>query len=212
MSIFVRIEKDDCQEITSSQLENGLLEIVAPKNCSDADLNKYLNGLESEFCIIEKQQKKATKIFRKKVIQLIDKYKEELNLNFSIELRLQTKTKKLNNCNVAVHGIMFIGHMTFIAILQYASDDVLEKIVRYTMYDLACQYEQLWSEINEVTMCSFKYPDGEGFTAYSSEIPQEAKYQITISYSELQNIQSEYDEAVKQFCDYMKKNPIGTIR
>lgn len=183
MSIFFRIKYENCQEISSSQLDNGLLEIVLPKNCSNSELNQYLNNISSDFDVIENKQKKATESFRKKVKQLIEKYKEEFNLDLRINLRIQTKTQKINDCHVQVHGISFDTNMSLITFLQFASDDILEKIVRCTVYDAACQYENLCSE-----------------------------YRIPISGDEYQKMTSDYNDASKQLNDFLKKNPILSIK
>lgn len=183
MGIFFRIKNEDCQEITSSQLDNGLLEIVAPKNCSKSELNQYLNSIRSELDVIENKQKKATENFRKKTKQLIEKYKEEFNLNLRINLRIQTKTKKLNDCHVEAHGISFDTNMSLVTYLQFVSDDILEKIVRCTVYDAACQYENLCSE-----------------------------YRIPISNDEFQKMISDYNDAAKHFNDFLKKDPVLSIK
>ena len=201
MSIFVRIKREDCQSIISSQLDSGLLEIVIPKNCAESEINKHLNSIRSEFAAIGVKQKEETEIFRKKVKKLIDQYAKEFELHFLIKLRLQKKTKKLNDCNVEVHGVVFQGNVSLMAILQFVDDTILERIVRYTVYDMACQYEQLWSEIKERRSTVLLFPDNEVIEETRYDIPEAAKYHIAVPYSEIQKIQSDYYDAVKQFAE-----------
>lgn len=104
-------------------------------------------------------------------------------LDLRINLRIQTKTQKINDCHVQVHGISFDTNMSLITFLQFASDDILEKIVRCTVYDAACQYENLCSE-----------------------------YRIPISGDEYQKMTSDYNDASKQLNDFLKKNPILSIK
>lgn len=212
MGIFLSIRKEDCQEITSSQLDNGLLEIVGPKSCSDAELSKYLSSISSELSAIEKKQKKKTEVFRKKVKQLIDKYEEEFKLNVFVKLRLQEKTQKLNDCNLNLYGIEFEANVALMAALQYVPEDIAEKIIRYTVYDLACMYEQRCSEIKGFTASTIRFTESDVINESKVEVPEKAKYMITMPYSEIEKIQEDYKDAVKQFCDYLKKNHIASIK
>lgn len=211
MSIYIRINKEDCQEITSSH-DNGLLELVVPKDVSNADLNKYLNSISSEFAVIQDEQKKTTEIFRKKVRVLIEKYVDEFKIDnrLSIKLRLQTKTRKLNDCNVSAHGITFDANMDILGALQYLPDDVVEQIVRCTVYMIACEYEELWSNIKNFNVGKFTYPDKEEIVS-SSKIPEEEKYHLNISYDEVQKIKADYAAACQKFSDLMQKAPISYI-
>lgn len=111
MSVFFRIKNENCKEVTLSQLENGILEIIAPKDYGNAEIKKYLNDHAAELAVIEDKQKKATENFRKKVKKLIDDYSDEFKLNFVTKLRLQVKTKKLNEGKVELHGILFEGNL-----------------------------------------------------------------------------------------------------
>lgn len=212
MSIFFRIKYENCQEITSSQLDNGLLEVVVPENCSNSDIEQYLNSISSEFDVIEKKQKKATEIFRKKVEQLIEKYKKHFNLNLLINLRIQTKTRKLNDCHVELHGISFDANMSLKKHLQFVSDDILEKIVKCTVYDLACKYETLCSRINGIVVGASTFPDFEKVDTSYYNFPKSAKYVLTIPADELEKMKSDYYDASKQLNDFLKKNPILSIK
>lgn len=187
MSIFLQIKKRNCQEITSSQLDNGLLEVVVPENCSNSDINQYVNSiLRSEFAVIENKQKKATEMFRKKVEQLIEKYKKHFNLNLQISLRIQTRTQKLNDYHVELHGTSFDANMSLIKYLQFVSDDILEKIVKVTVFDIASEYETLY----------YNYSKDD---KYELEILDEKS-------------KSDYYDAAKQVNDFLKKDPILSIR
>ncbi|MEE1249178.1 MAG: hypothetical protein UHU19_08135 [Lachnospiraceae bacterium] len=207
MSVFFRIKNDDCNEVTLSQLENGILEIIAPKNYGNAEIKQYLNDHAAELEGIEDKQKKATEVFRKKVKKMIDVYSEEFKLNFVTNLRLQVKTRKLNEGKVELHGILFNGNLSLMSATQFIPEEVVEKIVRYTIYTMACQYEQLWSEIKGFKVGSFKVPDIGDVTETHYAVEETGKYRITMPYDEIQKIQDEYKDAVKQFCEYMDNNP-----
>lgn len=208
-SMFFSVIKEECQEMSLSQKENGLLEIVLPKSCDDKELSKYINGLGmEEYNKIVDKQKKSKEVFRKNVAKLIEKYKKEFNLPFEIKLRLQTKSNKLNDCNVEVHGIVFKGNMSIATLLQYFPDDIVEKIIRCTVYMIACEYEELFGRINGITMGVLEYTDSESEHCYYSEIEEEKKYRISLETSEIQKIKSDYELAVKQLFEEMKKKPI----
>lgn len=207
MSVFFRIKNENCKEVTLSQLENGILEIIAPKDYGNAEIKKYLNDHAAELAVIEDKQKKATENFRKKVKKLIDDYSDEFKLNFVTKLRLQVKTKKLNEGKVELHGILFEGNLALMSATQFIPDEVVEKIVRYTVYTMACQYEQIWSEIKGFKVGSFKFPDIGDVTETHYGVEESGKYHITMPYEEIQKIQEDYKEAVKQFCEYMDDNP-----
>ena len=207
-NLFFRVTKEDCQEVSSSQNENGLLEIVAPKNCDDKEIIKHIMGLgTTEY----DKQKRAKEAFRKKVSKMIDKYREEFNLPFIIKLRLQTKTKKINDCNVECHGIVFEGNLLIAAFLQYFPDELVEKIIRCTVYMMACEYEERTFELKSLTIGTLSFPDGKIESSEHFDVPEDAKYSISLEYSEIQKIKSDYELAVKQIVDGMKRKPIMSI-
>lgn len=177
----IRIVKKDCSVITSSQLENGIYEIVAPKECGDKELSDYLNLHVSEFGLIEKQQKNATKKFRDKVDKLIDKYKEEFKLKNSFKLRMLSKMNRMFESGVEIHGIETVASVSISSILQYVSEDLLEKIVRCAVYSVAVECEE------------------------------KDNFQITMPISEIKVIQSEYTDAEKSIIDELKRNPIISL-
>lgn len=212
-SMFYRVIKEDCQKMSFSQKENGLLEIVMPKDYDNKELSKFISGLGSEeYSKIVDKQKKAKEVFRNKAKQMIDKYREEFKLPFLINLRIQTKTKKFNDCSVELHGIVFEGHLSLVFFLQYFSDELLEKIIRCTVFIMACEYEQRFSELDVVTTNVFNISDGGIKRINCTKIPKEAKYRITLEYSEIEKIKADYDAAYKQILDDMKKYPIMYTR
>lgn len=207
-NIFYSIIKADCQEINSSLNENGLLELTIPKNCTDEERSKYFRSLGAEErSKIADKQKKAKEAFRKKVNKMIDKYKKEFNLPLMIKLRLQNKTEKLNNCSVELHGLVFDSNLSIISILQYFPDELVEKIIRCTVYMIACQYEELCSQIKGISTGMFKFPDGE-IESNTYEVSEEAKYRISVPYSEIEKIKADYEAACYQFREDLKKRQL----
>lgn len=211
-NIFYSIIKADCQEISSSLNENGLLEFTIPKNCTNEELSKYFRSLGvEEHSKIADKQKKAKEVFRKKVEKMIDKYRKEFDLPFIIRLRLQNETKKLNDCNVDLHGIVFTGHLSIVSILQYSPDELVEKIIRCTVFMIACQYEERCSQIKGMTTSVFMFPDGEIENSTYFEIPEDTKYRISVPYSKIEKINTDYEAACNQFLENLDKRPINYI-
>ena len=62
-NIFYSLIIEDCQEIRSSVKENGLLELVIPKECSSKEFTDYFRSLDL-VAIADKQAKEKEK-FRK---------------------------------------------------------------------------------------------------------------------------------------------------
>lgn len=186
----IRLVKQDCDEITSSQLEDGIFEIIVPKKCKDSEINGYLNGLGAEISNIESKQKKAREKFRKKVDGLIDDYKKEFQLNFMINLRIDPKLRQMFNSSVEIHGIEFSGKISISSILQYMPEDVVDNVVRCAVYTAAVEYENRWSKLNAA---------------------ESDKYQITMQYSEIKKIQTDYSTAEQDIMKEMRTNPIISI-
>lgn len=88
-------------------------------------------------------------------------------------------------------------------------DDVIEKIVRCTVYMLALDYENKWSEINSITVGTGKYPDMDSFETKSATVSKEEKYRILYPYNEINLIKADYEKAIKQYIDEMNRAPIG---
>lgn len=73
--------------MSSSQIENGLLEIVMPKNYDDIEFLNYIKDLSKvEYNKILDKQEKVKKVFRENIKKLINKYKKEFKLPFTIRL------------------------------------------------------------------------------------------------------------------------------
>ena len=197
--------------MSSSIAENGLLEITVPKtDTADTTHNKYLCELSGEECDeIVTLQKKNNEAFRKKVKKLIDKYQKDFDLPFVATLQIRKQTKKLNDCRVELHGIVFEGKVFLAPLLQYMPDDVIEKIVRCTVYMLALDYENKWSEINSITVGTGEYLDMDSFETKSATVSKEKKYRIQYPYNEINLIKADYEKTIKQYIDEMNRAPIG---
>ena len=209
-SILFRIYKKDCKKVSSSIAENGLLEITVPKTDSDAKLNKFLTELSTEKRDeIISLQKKNNEAFRKKVKKLIDKYQKDFDLPFVTTLQIRKQTRKLNDCRIELNGRVFEGKMLLAPPLQYMSDDVIKKIVRYTVYLLAVDYENKWSEIKSITVGIGTYPDMDSFKTESAPVPKGDKYRILYPYNEINLMKADYEKAIKRYIDEMNKAPIG---
>ena len=132
------------------------------------------------------------------------------DLTLFIKLRLQNKTKKVNDYNVQIQGIEFNGNLSIISILQYFPDELVEKIIRCTVYMIACQYEELYSQVKGMSVGTFKFPDGES-ESKTYKIPEEEKYRISVPYSEIEKIKADYEAACNQFLEDLDKRPISYI-
>lgn len=197
--------------MSSSIAENGLLEITVPKtDTADTALNKYLCELSGEERDeIVTLQKKNNEAFCKKVKKLIDKYQKDFDLPFVTTLQIRKQTKKLNDCRVELHVIVFEGKVLLAPLLQYMPEDVIEKIVRCTVYMLALDYENKWSEINSITVGTGKYLDMDSFETKSATVSKEKKYRIQYPYNEINLIKADYEKTIKQYIDEMNRAPIG---
>lgn len=212
-NIFYSIIKSDCQEISSSLNENGLLEFTIPKNCTDEEFSKYFRSLGTEeHSKIADKQKKSKEVFRKKVNKMIDKYRKEFDLPFMIDLRIQSKTQKINDCNGEFHGWVYESNLMIISILQYFPDELVEKIIRYTVYLIACQYEESYSKIKYMSVGALEFPDGEESIKQQYEVPEEAKYHVSVPYSKIKKMETDYKAACNQFSGDLKKHPIHYIQ
>lgn len=209
-NIFFNIIKKDCQEVSSYQKDNGLLDIVTPIEYDDNEVINYIKNLDEYNFVVDKQ-KKAKEVFRKKVRKLIDKYSVEFNLPFYSKLRIQEKSNKLNICNLEVQGIVFEGIISISAIMQFFSDEIIEKIIKFSVYIIACKYEKLLSELGGVVVCSLNSRDKDAEYTRYEEIPEEKKYKISLENNEVEIIKSEYEFAFKEIIDYLKTQSIISI-
>lgn len=212
-TVFLSITKADCDEISYTLAKNGLMEITIPLDRDNDDVNTFLHDIDvTNLYKIADKQKKCTEAFRKKVKKMIDKCRKDFDLPIDIDLQLRVNTKKLCDGHVDVHGIVFDGKMLLASNLQYFSDDIVGKIVRYAVFVVACDYESKWSRINSVDVSIGKMstefePEREEHYA----IPQKEKYRITMSPDEVKGIRSDLEKAFDQFQKVMKKTPIMGI-
>jgi len=208
-NIFFSVIKEGCKEVSSSLKENGLLEIIMPKDCSDEHYKNFFEGLGVDECnkIVDKQ-KKAKEVFRNKVKNMIDKYRDELNLPFMINLRIMANTKKLSDCNVELNGIIFEGNILFSAILQYFSDELVEKIIKSEVVSIACEYETQFSMIKGVIVNRIDLKNGKNESSKYEGVPEEIKYRNPLEYSEIRNIKADYVSAVRIIVDDLRKQAI----
>ncbi len=212
-NIFFRIKKTDCEDISYKFEKNGLLEITVPRASGNAEINDFFRNLGAEQLEeLADKQKKYKEAFRKKTKKKINKYLKEFDLPFLVDLQLRNQTKKLNDCHVDVHGIVIEGKMLLVSVLQFVSDEIVDKIVRCTVYMLACDYENVSNNMKSITVAVNKFPEEiENISETHYEVPKEMKYEITIPYDEIKKIQANYEEAVKQFVSEMKADPIMSI-
>ena len=207
-----RIIKTDCKEISYAVADNGLMDITAPSDCGNFDISAFFNSLgQAKIDEIADKQKKYKEKLRKKLHKQIKEYADEFKLPFTIDLQLRNKTKKLNDSHVEVYGISFEGKMQLAAVLQYLPEDIVDGIVRFSVYDMAIDFENVCSQITGVKVGSFQYPDVENAKEEHYGKPDEAKYQISMTHDQIKKIQVDYQNAVKQFMAEMEKNPILSL-
>lgn len=212
--IFCSIIETDCKEIKSSiNEENGFLEFTAPKNCTGGEVSEYFHSLsEEEHSEIANKQKKSQKVFRKKVREMIDKYAKEFDLPLRIELTIRAQTKRMNCYSIRQEGIDFHGNLSIMYAWQYFPDELVEKVMRGSVFGLAREYENLWSQIKGMRSGTARFPDGETESEKIYAIPEEEKYHISIPDSEIENINADYKAARSQFREDYFKYRIGYMR
>ena len=208
VGLFLGITRADCKEVSSSIKENGLLEITAPKNCTDKKISEHLRTLDID-AILEKQ-KKAKETFRKKIKKLIAKYAKEFDIPFPIDLRFIAKPKYLCNGEAEVNGIIFSGRVSFVTVLQFCPDAMVEKLVKYAVYMVAIRYEEICCNNPSFSVKTHDMMSGEDTLVGSIDVP-ESKYSINLKPSEVKKLQADYNEAVNQFHKEMEKQFISYI-
>lgn len=194
--IFFSLNKTACNEITSTLNENGLPEITAPESTSDSDIINYLHSIDERDGIGVKQEK-GKKAFRKKVKELGNKYSKELHLDFCINITLKTKTKKLIDWHVDVHGIVFDGYISLDAVLQFFPDELIDKLIHFAVCSIAKEYEQMCSRLTDLTVGRADISTGETIskTRYSGAGP---KYTFPLSESKEKKIVSDFKKAAEE--------------
>lgn len=207
-NMYFSIVKGNGTEVSCGVCDNGILEFQVPHNLDRKEITKILCNLKAEECneIIGIQKKEKEK-FRKKVNQMIDVYKKEFNLQFGINLRLQSKPKKLMNSQFDIYGIIPEGLITIGDILQFYPDDIVKKIVRFAVSAIAIQCENKFRKINamETTCVSVSNGDMKKHTSY---IAENEKYHLPLSKNMMKAIENECIEAIYKVCDDMKEYPI----
>lgn len=203
--LFFSITKADCIEASSTiNDDNGLLEITTPRNYTEKEINEYLHTLDD--AVLDKQ-KKAKEVFRKRVQEMISIYAKELDIPFSMDLRLLSKSKHLCNGEAEVNGIVFSGRISILTVLQFCPDDIVQKIVRYAVYIVAIRYEELCRNITGFSLYTHDMLIGRDTEVGGVDVP-ESKYSINLTPGEIEQIQTDYDRAFKQFAEEMKKQQV----
>lgn len=77
------------------------------------------------------------------------------------------------------HEITFYGSFSITSVLQYFPDELVETLIRGTVFILACEYKEQWEE-----------------------------YHIPISASEVERMDADYRVARNQIVDDYTKHPI----
>lgn len=210
--MYFRMIKANCVAMSYIVEENGLMDLTVPMDCEKSDICEFLNNLGQDNLdeIVDKQKKNKEK-FRIKLHKQIRKYADDFNIPFYISLQLRAQTKKLNDSHVDLYGISFNGKMQLVSVLQYFPEDIVNKIVRYTVLGVAIDYEKLCRQIIGIRIGGFQYPDVDSAEEEYHNKPDEANYKITMSDDEIKRIQADYDDAVKRFKDAMKKSPILSL-
>lgn len=203
--IFLNITKTDCKEVSYTMNEdNGLLEITTPRNYTEKEINEYVDTLDDATWA---KQKKAKEMFRKRVQEMIRIYAKDLDIPFRIDLRFLSKPKHICNGEAEVNGMLFSGRINILTVLQFCPDDIVKKIVRYAVYMVAVRYEELCCNITGFSLYTHDMLSGRDTEVCSVDVP-ESKYSIGLTPSEIQQIQSDYDKAFKQFIEEMNKQQI----
>lgn len=210
--MFFYVKNEESEELSSSQKEDSLLEIVVPTKCDDKTILEYIKSLgKEEYNEIVYKQNKAKEVFRKKVNKIIKKCKEKFKLPFVIYLRIPSKPKKLIEYNLESHGIIFEGNISISVIFQYFSEELIEKIIRYLVYMIACEYERKVGLAKDVMFICSEYPDGEIKNVICCDELEEGKYHVVLGNNEIQEIKSDYELAIKQISSDMKNRPIMSV-
>ena len=82
--------------------------------------------------------------------------------------------------------------------------EYIEVSFRFSVYDMAIDFEIVCSRITGVKVGTFQYPDVENTKEEHYGKPDEAKYQISMPHDQIKKIQADYQNAVKQFMAEME--------
>lgn len=148
---------------------------------------------------------KMKEAFREKVLKIIDEMKKEFDLKLYTTLTIKSNTRELCKAHAEVHGIDISGKIMLCAILQEFSDDILDKVIRYAVYMLAVDCEDKCSRIKGIKACLVAYPDTEVKSTYTADAPEGLKYCLNVTHQEYLRIVDEYNAAIKQINEELKK-------
>ena len=143
--------------------------------------------------------------FRKKVLKMIDEFSEGFDLKLFTKLTLKSNTHELCKSHVEVHGIDISGKIMINSILQDFPDDVVEKVIKSAVYMLAQDYEDKCSKVTSVKVGSADLSAGGIKSSTMATLPAEIKYRLNVSHQEYLKIVEDYDAAIKQINDELKK-------
>lgn len=186
--------KNNDQCVSYTAREDGLLELSMP-NCASYEVQYHISMFfalvldKDEIKKIISKQNKMQEDFRKRVNQMVDKYRKEFDLNFDIKVGLITKARKINDANLKQHGEILQSHLILRDSLQYAPDEIVDRIIRYTIFYIARQYETFYcsDELGEIV---------------------DPKYKVPISDIEICKIVVDYKAAVEELEKSLKAYPI----
>lgn len=150
--LLYRLYKADCDAISSIiKDDEGVLEVTAPKMCSEDEIKRYLSSVNArQISGLIRNHKKHNKAFRKVVNDMINKYIKEYELPItSITLRLSLKTNKMLNYGVSVYGWMSEGYLSLPAFLEYYPAKLVDTIVRCGVACIAVEYEHQMHSVKE---------------------------------------------------------------
>ena len=212
MKLFVNVKNENCNVASHVLLPNGLLEICMPKNSTADDVTNYIRSIKPEWNNINEVQKKATKAFRKKVYGLISKYEREFCLkNLSIGLRISPQMSCFGKTSIEIRGLFFDGTITLLHTLQYCSDEIIEKIVRSIVCELAFRFEELWSKIIGIESDSVNFQKREIDKVTLYKVSDDRRYHVPVDSSVIEQIVSDAESAASDYNIFVNKNKIGQI-
>jgi hypothetical protein len=91
------------------------------------------------------------------------------------------------------------------SILQDFSDDVIEKVIKSAVYMLAQDYEDKCSKVIGIKVGTADLSAGEIKSSTMATLPAEIKYRLNVSRQEYLKIVEDYDAAIKQINEELKK-------
>ncbi len=92
----------------------------------------------------------------------------------------------------------FRGNVSIASVLQFCPTEMVDRIVAGTVYDMACQYEAIYSRISGVTTSTISFPGMDTVSRQFSKMPDEARYRVTLSENRVNCIRDDYEDAIKK--------------